>query len=319
MESYTDKIKEISKRLLEEGKVDMVIGYRRGSVPLMHQPFFATEPKEVDEFVWDSNCGLNLANYITDRQEKIGVLATGCNSRNIAVHIVEGKIKRDQLYIIGIPCKGMLDRHKLAAMADGHIDSVGEDEEKGTVTITANGSSETVNKTEVLQENCSICLHRNPVIYDELVAEEVKEQTRDDIDPYERVKEIEAMSSEDKWAHFDDLLSDCIRCYACRNACPLCYCPLCFVDEAKPQWVGKSVDPIDVRTFHFLRAYHCAGRCTDCGACVRACPVGINVRDFTKKLEKDCLEFYGWEAGMNTEQRPPLDTYKPDDPEEFIK
>jgi formate dehydrogenase subunit beta len=45
-----------------------------------------------------------------------------------------------------------------------------------------------------------------------------------------------------------------------------------------------------VRTFHFLRAYHCAGRCTDCGACERACPVGINMRQFTKKLEKDCQE-----------------------------
>ncbi|MFP4194519.1 MAG: 4Fe-4S ferredoxin [Desulfobacterales bacterium] len=319
MKSYTDKIKEISNRLIEEGKVDMVIGYRRGSVPLMHQPFFATGKEEVDEFVWDSNCGLNLANYITDRQEKIGILATGCNSRNIAVHIVEGKIQRDQLYIIGIPCKGMLDRHKLAAMADGQITSTDEDEEKGTVTISGDGFSQTVNKSEVLQENCSICLHRNPVIYDELAAEEVTEQSRDEVDPYARVKEIEAMSPEEKWAHFDDLLSDCIRCYACRNACPLCYCPLCFVDESNPQWVGKSVDPVDIRTFHFLRAYHCAGRCTDCGACVRSCPVGINVRDFTKKLEKDCLEFYGWEAGMSTEQRPPLDTYKPDDPEDFIK
>ena len=319
MKSYTDKIKEIAKRLLKEDKVDMVIGYRKGSVPLIHQPFFAGSEAEVDTFVWDSNCGLNLANYITDRKERIGILATGCNSRNIAVHIVEGKIKRDQLYIIGVPCQGMVDRHKLAAMANGSIASVEEDEDKGTVTISGEGFSETVDKAEVLQENCRICVHRNPVIYDELAADEVTEQSREEADPYSRVREIEALSPDEKWAHFDDLLSDCIRCYACRNACPLCYCPQCFVDESRPQWVGKSVDPTDVRTFHLLRAYHCAGRCTDCGACVRSCPVGINVRDFTKKLEKDCLELYGWEAGLNAEQRPPLDTYKPDDPEDFIK
>jgi formate dehydrogenase subunit beta len=83
--------------------------------------------------------------------------------------------------------------------------------------------------------------------------------------------------------------------------------------------VGKSIDRTDTRTFHFLRAYHCAGRCTDCGACERACPVGIKVRQFTKKLEKDVLELYGYETGLSLDQRPPLDTYRPDDPQWFIK
>ena len=72
-------------------------------------------------------------------------------------------------------------------------------------------------------------------------------------------------------------------------------------------------------TFHFLRAFHCAGRCTDCGACERACPVGINMRLFTKKLEKDAFEQWGWEAGLSLDQRPPLDTYRPEDPDGFIK
>lgn len=91
------------------------------------------------------------------------------------------------------------------------------------------------------------------------------------------------------------------------------------MDEAKPQWVGKGQAAADIRTFHFLRAYHCAGRCTDCGACERACPVGIPVRQFTKKLEKDCKELFNWEAGMSLDTRPALDTYRPDDPDAFIK
>ncbi len=185
------------------------------------------------------------------------------------------------------------------------------------VQVKAGGKEKTLNKSDVLQKNCAVCTHRNPVFYDELVAEKVEEQQG--VDRYADVREIEAMATQEKWDYFESLLSPCIRCYACRNACPLCYCPTCFVDEAKPQWVGKGQDPADVRTFHFLRAFHCAGRCTDCGACERACPVGINMRVFTKKLEKDCFEQFGWEAGMSLDERPPLDTYRPDDPNDFVK
>lgn len=315
MLSYIDKIKEISRRLLKEAKVDMVIGFRKGTMPMMNEPCFVKTVEDVDYLVWDSNCGINLANYLTNRKEKIGIVAKGCDSRNIVTHIIENKIKRDQVVIIGVPCKGMIDRHNIEAMAEAEIKEVIETED--TIRIKGDGFEKTLDKKEVLQQNCAICVHRNPVIYDELAADEVKEQT--DVDRYEDVRHIEALSPDEKWDFFEDLLSTCIRCYACRNACPLCYCPTCFVDESRPQWVGKSQDPTDIRTFHFLRAYHCAGRCTDCGACERACPMGIKVRLLTKKLEKDCLELFDWEAGMTLEKRPPLDTYRPNDPDGFIK
>ncbi len=315
MLSYIDKIKEISKRLLEEGQVEMIIGFRKGTIPLMNEPHFARTSAAVEHFVWDSNCGINLCNYLTNRTEKIGILAKGCDTRNIVTHIIENKIKRDQLVIIGVPCKGMIDRRKISAMVEGEIAEVIEDND--TITVKGADFEETIDKTDVLQQNCAVCIHRNPVIHDELVADPVDEQT--DVDRYTDVREIEAMSPQEKAAYFEKLLEPCIRCYACRNACPLCYCPTCFTDESRPQWVGKGQDPTDVTTFHFLRAYHCAGRCTDCGACERSCPVGINMRVFTKKLEKDCLELFGWEAGLDPDVRPPLDTYKPGDPDDFIK
>jgi len=315
MLSYIDKIKEISRRLLKEAKVDMVIGFRKGTVVMMNEPCFVKAVEDIENLVWDSSCGINLANYLTNRSEKIGIIAKGCDSRNIVTHIIENKIKREQVVIIGVPCKGMIDRHKIEAMAEGEIKEAIETDD--TIQIKGDGFEKTLDKQKVLQQNCAICVHRNPVIYDELVADEVTEQ--EDVDRYADVRHIEKMSPDDKWDFFENLLSTCIRCYACRNACPLCYCPTCFVDESRPQWVGKSQDPTDIRTFHFLRAYHCAGRCTDCGACERACPMGIKVRLLTKKLEKDCLELFDWEAGMTLEKRPPLDTYRPNDPDEFIK
>jgi len=315
MNGYIDKIKEISARLLKDCKVDMVIGFRKGTLPMMNEPYFAKTREDVENLVWDSNCGINLANYLTNRTEKIGIIAKGCDSRNIVTHIIENKIKREQLVIIGVPCKGMIDKRRINAMFDGEITAVTEDE--NNITVAGNGFEEVLNKADVLQQNCALCIHRNPVVYDELAAELVAEQQN--IDRYADVREIEEMSAEDKSGYFDDLFSACIRCYACRNACPLCYCPTCFVDESRPQWVGKSQDDTDIKTFHFLRAYHCAGRCTDCGACERACPVGINMRKLTKKLEKDCFELFNWEAGLSPDVRPPLDTYKPNDPDEFIK
>ncbi|RZB34382.1 MAG: hypothetical protein SRB1_00150 [Desulfobacteraceae bacterium Eth-SRB1] len=315
MLGYITKIRTISERLLKESRVDMVIGFRKGTVPMMNEPCIVKSPENVKELVWDSNCGINLANYLTNRKEKIAIIAKGCDSRNIVTHIIENKIKRDQMFIIGVPCKGMIDRHKIASMFEREIIEVVEEENK--IIVRGNDSEKVFKKTEVLQENCAICVHRNPVIYDELVADLVEEQK--DVDRYEDVRRIEAMQPEKKQDYFNNLLSACIRCYACRNACPLCYCPTCFVDESRPQWLGKSIDSVDIKTFHLLRAFHCAGRCTDCGACERACPMGINVRLFTKKLEKDCLELYGWEAGLSLKERPPLDTYRPDDPEDFIK
>jgi ferredoxin len=315
MLGYIDKIRELSSQLLKEEKVDMVIGFRKGSLPMSNEPYMVKRPEDVKNLVWDSNCGINLTNYLTDRKEKIGIIAKGCDSRNINTHIIENKIKREQLVIIGVPCLGMIDRRKIKNTVDFEITDVTE--EGDTILVKGGDSKITFAKKDVLQKNCAVCVNRNPVIYDELVAEKIKEQT--DVDRYEEVRKVEEMTTENKWEYFEDLLSNCIRCYACRNACPLCYCPTCFVDESRPQWVGKSDDSTDTRTFHFLRAYHCAGRCTDCGSCVRACPMGINMREFTKKLEKDCLEMFGWQAGLSANERPPLDSFNPADPNGFIK
>jgi len=316
MLEYTEKIRETARKLLEEGKVDVFIGYKKGSVPMMNQPVLINNADQVDLLHWDSNCGLNLCNYLTGRTDRIGIVANGCNSRNIVTHITENQIKRDQLYIVGIPCKGIID-HRAVQMAVKQKEILEIKEQGDTFTVKGKDFEETFNIKDYLQRNCSVCTHRNPVISDEMVAPPVEEQI--EVDAYKDVKEIEGMDPDKKWNFFTRMIDKCIRCYACRNACPLCYCPTCFVDESKPQWVGKSSDPIDTMTFHILRAYHCAGRCTDCGACERVCPVGIPIRQFTKKLNKDAQELFSWEAGLTLDQRPLLDVFRPDDYNDFIR
>ncbi len=316
MIDYTATIRKIAKKILLEGTVDVFIGYKKGSVPMMNEPVCISDPEKTNILHWDSHCGLNLCNYLTHRKDKVGIVATGCNSRNIVTHITENQIDREQLYIVGIRCMGIID-HRKVARAVGHKEIEEVREEGDTFIVKGEGFEETFNKKDFLQGNCAACAHRNPVIYDEMVGEAVKEQEA--VDAFDDVKEIEEMAPEKRWEFFNQLIEKCIRCYACRNACPLCYCPTCFVDESNPQWVGKSTDPTDTLTFHILRAYHCAGRCTDCGACERVCPVGIPIRQFTKKLNKDALELFSWEAGLDPKVRPPLDVYRPDDYNDFIR
>jgi len=315
MDTCINKIRELSLALLEKGEVEKVIGFASGTIPMATSPITITSKQDIEKLVFNSTCGLNLANYIRNQKGKTAVIAKGCDTRNIVNHIVENQVQRDQLYIIGVPCKGMIDKTKIASQFEDEIRSFSEDGD--TLKVASSSTEKVLNKKDYLRENCKLCMHKNPVIYDVLAGDLVEEQTLET--PYPDVENIEAMDPDSKWQHFQDLTKNCIRCYACRNACPLCYCPTCFVDESGPQWVGKGQDKTDVDTFHFLRAYHCGGRCTDCGACVEACPMNINVRDFTRKLNKDSFELFGWEAGLDITKRPPLDAFSPDDPDDFIK
>lgn len=316
MQVYAERIRKRAGELLGQGKVDLFIGYAAGSVPMQNRPVMIRRSEEAGQLWWDSFCSLNLANYLAGRRERVGIVATGCNSRNIVTHIIENQVKREQLHIVGIPCSGMIDQRLVTKAAKGkEVLSVRED--NGAVIVKGAGFQEHLSKGDLLQENCRVCTHRNPVLYDEMIAEPVAEQKG--VDPYADVSELEKMDPESRWKYFSDLVAGCTRCYACRNACPLCYCPTCFVDESRPQWVGKGLDPTDTMTFHLMRAYHCAGRCTDCGACERVCPVGIPVRQFTKRLNRDALRLFSWEAGLTLDQRPPLDAYKPDDYNDFIR
>ena len=313
-QSYTESIREAAKRLLSEKRVEAVIGFRKGTIPFMNEPFLARTVEQADLLIWDGNCAMNLANYLPKRTGSVAITAKGCDSRSIVIHLLENQIKREQLYILGIPCRGMTDKRKIADNLNGReIIEVEETGEK--LRVSGRDFEQSFERTEFLEENCAVCTHKNPVLCDELLGEPVEEQQ---IDRYEEIRKIEALPPEQKRLFFDELIQPCIRCYACRNACPACYCPTCFVDESKPQWVGKTTDPTDTSTFHFLRAFHVAGRCTDCGSCERACPVGIRVRLFTRKLEKEVKELYGYEAGVVQDERPPLDAFRPDDPEPFL-
>ncbi|MBI5522230.1 MAG: 4Fe-4S ferredoxin [Desulfarculus sp.] len=316
MEAIAQKIREAAKRLLSEGKVDVVIGYAKGSVPMREYPYFAYTPEEAENLTWTSFCCNNLALYTIRRPGRMAVVAQGCVSRNLVNLINENQFKREDLYVIGVNSPGMVDRRKVQALFPGKtITEVIEEPEH--LLVKGQGFEQRIERKKFLRSNCLTCVQRNPVISDEMIGEKGPEGHGGNIDnvaaPWEKLIPAE------RWAELQETLKDCIRCYACRDACPLCYCHVCFVDEAQPQWCGKTQDEADVATFHILRAFHCAGRCTDCGACESACPQGIKMRRLTSKIEKDIRELYGYRPGMEIGATPPMSLFRPNDPQDFIK
>jgi formate dehydrogenase (coenzyme F420) beta subunit len=310
----TNRIRDVARRLLLEKKVEVVIGFERGSVPLRSRPCFVRKEEDVDRLVWDGFCENNLARYVAKRKEKMAVVAKGCDSRAVVELIKENQVSRDQVTVIGVPCRGMIDRSKLeGSTALGRILEVEERED--LLFIKGSDFEEAVPRSDFLCDSCRSCTHPNPVMADVVVAEPVCEEHEDSFDD---IKAFEAMGEQERWEYLSREVDKCIRCYACRNACPLCYCPECFVDATLPQWIGKSTDASDTMIFHLMRAFHLAGRCVACGACERACPVGVDIRKLNRKLLKDVKDLFGYEAGLSLEEAAPLATFRPDDPEPFI-
>ncbi len=327
------EIQTIASSLLESGEVAAFLGYTKGSLPGMMRPYVARDSGEAGNLSWSSFCVINLANYLPallrsvepprrpnepppeGQLPKVGVVATGCWSRNMVVQVQENQIDRSRVVIVGVSSRGMVDRRKVERLV-GNREITAIEEEDNVLIVRGKGFEETINRWDAVRDNCKTCLHPDPVIYDELAGG--LSGDRQIPDRFHEVEEIEALSVDERWKWFQEEISSCLRCYACRNVCPLCYCPTCFVDDSRPQWVGKSTDEVDTALFHILRAYHCAGRCTDCGSCESACPMGIRMRLFTKKLQKDVIELYGFEPGLEADAPLPLSTYKVDDPEDFI-
>ena len=134
-----------------------------------------------------------------------------------------------------------------------------------------------------------------------------------------RLEQIEELPPEERWAFWQQKLSACIKCYACRASCPLCYCSRCTVECNQPQWISVPSHKLGNMEWHIMRAMHLAGRCVNCGDCFRACPLEIPLNILTQKLAEEVIRNFGITA--ETEEGPiyPLSTFNPDDKADFIR
>ena len=286
------QLREKVKDLLARGKVKLVLGYGKRSGGGV-RPLFTKLPDDAERLVWNDQCAPNLAGYLTREPclgimhggGRVGIVAKGCDVRAIVGLVQEKQVKREAVHVIGLVCDG----------------------------IAAGGSG-----AAGVPSKCLECEWHTPPMADDLIGDKAAVAPRAG-DALADDKRIEGMTDEERWQFWTALFSRCIKCYACRQACPLCYCKECITEKSRPQWIAKSSTIRGNLAYHFIRAMHLAGRCIGCEECRRACPVGIPVDLLSRFLTRRVEEAFGYKPGRDPAEEPFFVTSKENDPDDFIR
>ena len=278
-----ETLHETVRQLLSENKVGVVIGYCKERNAEVASPLFVRKPEDAEKLIFDDTCMGNLAVYLAKSEVRslgrTGIVVKGCDLLAVYALLREHVIERDDVYIIGVCCEGVGNPHL---------------------------------------PKCSICEVHNPEGSDVLIGENVNQPEIDKEQLYAAAAEIDSLSLEERWDFWKKQMEKCIRCYACRQVCPLCYCKQCIVEKSNPQWVETSPHLRGNLAWNIVRAFHLTGRCISCGECERICPVNIPLNSINQKMSMIMEELFDYRPGISTDIKTPFTTWSPDDPENGI-
>ena len=291
------ELQELARKLLSEGTVKVVIGYEEG--PRGVRPAFITDPEQAGKLIFDKRCVQNLATYLNPRRKHItqlgkpAVVVKGCDARSVAGLIRENQVERGNLVIIAMRCDGVLQ----APETDSELTA------------------------ETISPRCGGCDVREPKLFDHYLnpTNAPLKPTPVNTSRAEQIAALEKMTPAERWDFWSEHLSRCIRCHACREACPMCFCVECRAEKAEPLWIDPSATPRASRAWQTMRVLHQAGRCVDCLECERACPEHIPLGLLARYVADSVERRFDYKTCDDPSVAAPMGVYSTDDDEEFIQ
>lgn len=286
--SQQERLQAKAKELLIEKRADVVIGYgltANGTAGAV----FVTDVEQTDKLLWNTECTANLAGYLKFQENKKfskpAVIVKPCDARAFVVLEMEKQIERDKMTVIGVECYG--------------TQKTGEEQ----------------------QDKCRFCTEHTPSHCDIVIEAESKPEKPavPNGSQYEKLEKLLALSPAERFEYWKNEFSRCIKCYACRQNCPMCYCSVCVADKNRPVRIDTSATLKGNFAWNILRAFHLAGRCIGCAACSASCPAGIDLDLLNMTLAKAAKEQFDYTAGTDRNAEPLIGTFSPEDQEHFIR
>ena len=299
--------------LLNEGKVQALIGWKKGEFDYDVTPALFESADEIRKgFIWNGFSSANVSKYLLRYANKFSgkilVFLKPCDSYSFNQLLTEHRIRRENVYAISVPCEGMADINKIRQIAGEGISAIDEDESSFLISTIYEDAPIRIEKRAVRLEKCLFCKGTANANFDEILSED---KNIPEGDRFLEVHRLESMTPDERYAFWQNELSRCIRCNACRDVCPACTCEKCVFDNPKSGVENKAAaNSFEEKMFHIIRAFHVAGRCTDCGECSRVCPQRIPLHLLNRKFISDIDTFYGeYQAGLEVGTRAPLVDY----------
>lgn len=311
--------KELNQEIVKKAKeifdeVDVLVGWKKGSSPLKVSPVFIDKEKDLDNLVYNRLCINNLASYAYKLSKEvkgsIGMVLKPCDARAIMQLVSEGLVERGKFKLITVGCSGVFDYKKIQRKVDGaRVSSIRF--EPGKIEVETASGKTTISTSEVYADKCHWCeISANSLSADHFVENKEKLDAAKK-DRFQDIKELEGLDLEKIYSYWEEEFSRCIRCYACRNICPMEVCQdQCIVHLDYPNWQSQKAVAPENKFFQMIRVLHLAGRCVECGECERVCPQNISLLKMMKKMNQQIEKLFEYKSGMDAESKPPLLTYK---------